>query len=177
MPELPQRQRLFVAEYLKDLNATQAAIRAGYSGKTAVVQGPRLLGNVRIATAIAEAMDARAARIEVKADDVLRELLLIARSDIGQAFDTSGKLKALHEIPEDTRRAISGIETDELFEHTGDGERAQTGWVRKVKFWDKVKGLELLGKHLKLWTDKVEATGPEGRAFTIQVVTYGKEEE
>src|SRR5215218_6801474 len=69
-----ERQRRFVAEYLIDLNATQAAIRAGYSAKTALQQGPRLLGNVGIAAEIAKATVRRTQRTEVTQDYVLTRL-------------------------------------------------------------------------------------------------------
>lgn len=72
------RQERFVAEYLCDLNATQAAIRAGYSAKTAEVQGPRLLGNVRVAAAIAEGQAKRAEKLELTAASITRQLLAIA---------------------------------------------------------------------------------------------------
>lgn len=153
---LTPKQNAFVAEYLKDLNATQAAIRAGYSQKTAHVQGPRLLENVEVKRSIDEALERRAARVEVKADDVLRELLRLAMVDIGEAFDEKGALKPLHEMSPDVRRAISGIEVEEIWDFGDGDERTSAGRVRKVKFWDKKGALELLGKHLKLFTDRVE---------------------
>src|SRR5436309_3432439 len=81
---LSSRQRLFVDHYLVHLNATQAAIGAGYSRKTARSQGQRLLTKVDIAAAIEAAMAARAARLEVKADRVVLEAALIAFADLGR---------------------------------------------------------------------------------------------
>lgn len=156
--ELTPKQARFVAEYLKDLNGKQAAIRAGYSEDTAESQASRLLSNAKVRQAVDEAMQRRAERVEVKTDDVLRELLRLALTDIGEAFDEKGRLKPLHEMSKDVRRAIAGIETDELYGGAGQ-DRIEIGQVRKVKFWDKTKALELLGKHLKLFTDKVEHTG------------------
>jgi phage terminase small subunit len=152
---LTPKQARFVAEYLKDLNGTQAATRAGYSAGTAESQASTLLRNPKVRAAVDEALERRAERVEVKTDDILRELLRLATTDIGQAFDEEGRLKPLHAMPVAVRRAISGIETEELFEGGG-AERVRIGNVRKVKFWDKTKALELLGKHLKLFTDKVE---------------------
>lgn len=148
-------QARFVEEYLLDLNATQAAIRAGYSAKTALQQGPRLLGNAGVKAAIQKALAARAKRVEVKADDVLRELLRIATTDISEAYDDEGNLKKLKDIPVDLRRAISGVEVDEIWDGYGE-DRTQTGETKKLKLWDKTRALEMLGKHLKLLTDKVE---------------------
>lgn len=155
---LSPRQQLFIEEYLVDLNATQAAIRAGYSKRTAHSQGPRLLENVEIRRAIAKAQEERARNVRVEAHEVLRELKRIALVDIGEAFDAEGRLKPIHEMPPDVRRAIAGIEVEELFEGRGE-ERQQVGCVRKVKFIDKKGALELLGKHLKLWVDRVEHSG------------------
>jgi len=78
---LTDKQRLFVREYLVDLNATQAAIRAGYSADTADVQGPRLLGNVRVSEAIDDALTKREQRIEITQDMVLQRWWAIANAD------------------------------------------------------------------------------------------------
>lgn len=76
--KLTPKQAAFVAEYLVDLNATQAAIRAKYSKKTAHVQGPRLLGNVAVRRALDIALAERAARLGVKAEDVLGDVARLA---------------------------------------------------------------------------------------------------
>lgn len=78
---LTDKQRVFVAEYLKDLNATQAAIRAGYSARTANEQGARLLANVSVAAAIEKAMTQRAERTEITQDMVLERWWAIATAD------------------------------------------------------------------------------------------------
>ncbi len=162
------RQELFVKEYLVDLNATKAAVRAGYSAKTAEQQGPRLLGNVGVAVAIKKALEARAERVEVKSDDVLRELLRLARVDLGDAFDDKGKLKALHEMSVDVRRAISGIKV------TTEGRGDDAEEVLEVKFWPKVQALELLGKHLGLFPNKVEHAADEALTVVINSLAEPK---
>lgn len=164
-PTLTPRQARFVAEYLRDLNATQAAIRSGYSPKTAEQQGSRLLSNAKVSAEIAERRQRRAERVEVQSDDILRELLRIARTDLSEAFNENGTLKAVHEMPEDCRRAIAGIEVEEP-RYNREGEEIR-GVVRKVKFWDKPRALELLGKHLGLLTEKHEHSG----SVSFQVVT------
>jgi phage terminase small subunit len=150
---LTPKQNAFVAEYLVDRNATRAAERAGYRGKphTLEVTGSDLLRHPEVRRCIDEALARRAARVEVKADDVLRELLRLAMVDIGEAFDDNGRLKPLNEMSADVRRAISGLDYEEATENRGA--------IRKVKFWDKKGALELLGKHLKLFTDKIEHSG------------------
>lgn len=145
----PQQER-FCQEYLKDLNATQAAIRSKYSEKTAHSQGPRLLDHVGVRARIQELMDARAKRVEVTTDFVLGELLKLASVDLSKAYDEMGSLLPIHEIPKETRMAIAGIET--IVDQDG-------GVTKKIKLWDKPRSLELLGKNLKLFTDKVEHSG------------------
>lgn len=170
MSALTPKQQRFVEEYLKDLNATQAAIRAGYSEKTAQEQGSQNLSKLIIANAIQARMDKRSARTEITSDLILKELLLIARADISQAYDEKGNLKPMHDIPEDVRRAMSAVKVFEEFEGFGK-DRTKIGDVREVKFWDKPKALELLGRHLKLFTDKVEHSGSIGweRILTEQI--------
>lgn len=108
MAKLTPKQNRFVAEYLIDLNATQAATRAGYSARTANEQGARLLANVSVKEALDEERKKRERRTEITADRVLQEL-----ADIG--FDK-----------EDERTS------------------------------DRLKALELMGKHLAMFTDKVD---------------------
>ena len=152
---LTPKQAAFVREYLVDLNGTRAAIRAGYRANSADVSATRLMKKVRIRKAVAEAMQRRAERVEVKADDVLRELLRVATVDPLHAFTDEMRLRPLADIPEDIRRAIAGVEVDETFDYEN-GEKVWTGYTKKLKFWPKVQALELLGKHLKLFTEKIE---------------------
>lgn len=149
---LNARQLAFVSAYTG--NAAEAAKAAGYSDKTAKQQGSRLLTNVDVAAAIADRGQHRLDRLEVKSEDVLRELLRIGLSDVGSAFDENGALLPLAKMPLDVRRAIASVETEEL-----KVEGVSVGTIRKLKFWDKNKALESLGRHLKLFTDKVEHSG------------------
>jgi phage terminase small subunit len=164
---LTPRQARFVQEYLLDLNATQAAIRAGYSAKTAEQQGSRLLSFVGVRGAVDEALAARAQRVEVKQDDVLRELLRIARADARTIFDENGQLKPPREWSDDAAAFLSSVEVEELFDGRG-AERRSVGFVRKVKLWPKVQALELLGKHLRLWVERAELTGKDGGPLAVQ---------
>ena len=172
---LTGKQALFIQEYLVDLNATQAAKRAGYSEKTAAFTGAQNLRKPLIAQHLQRALDARAKRVEVQADDILRELLRIATVDLRQAFDESGQLKSIHDMPEDVSRAISGLEAEELFEGRGE-DKERVGRIHKVKFWDKPRALEMLGKHLAMWIDRREVSGPEGGPVQTQSVPLTPEE-
>lgn len=149
---LSPKEERFVAEYLKDLNATQAYIRAGYAAKAANKNGPALLSRPRVAAAIQAAHQRQIERIEINADQVLRELALIAFADVAQACHDDGTLRPLSEMPASIRRTIVGLETAEV---------ADLGTInRKVKFERKIPALELLGKYLGMWTERVEVTGP-----------------
>lgn len=164
-------QELFCREYLVDLNATQAAIRAGYSEKSAMEQGYQLLQKSPVRARAVELMGARAKRVDVKADRVLEELDRISSSDLVHAFADNNTLLPLKDMPEDIRRAIASIEVDEIFEGSGEN-RTWIGYTKKVKLWPKDRGLELTGKHLKLFTDKVEHSGK----FTLEDLAAGSKD-
>lgn len=149
------RQAQFVREYLLDLNATQAAIRAGYSPRTANEQGARLLADVSVAEAIKAAMDERAKRTGITTDRVLQEVAKLAFLDIAGAFSADGTMKPLHEIDPDVRAALAGLEVAEI---TGD-EGQVVGRLRKIKLADKTANLTLLMRHLGMLNDKVKVQG------------------
>lgn len=159
------KQLMFIKEYLIDLNATQAAIRAGYSEKTAEVIGHENLRKPNIAEAIKEAMEKRSERTEVTQDMVINELAKIAFLDIRQAFDKDGSLKKIADMPDEVARAIGGMDISSI----GELEIA-----KKIKLIDKKGALELLGKHLKMFTDKTEITGANGNPietkWTVEVI-------
>lgn len=143
---LNPKQAIFVREYLIDKNATKAAIRAGYSAKTADRIGPELLGNSCVKDAVNRALIKQQERTEVTADRVLRELAAIAFADTRKLYREDGSIKSPGELDDRTASALAGIDTEER-----DGEDGCRAYTRKVKQWDKVKALELLGKHLGLY--------------------------
>lgn len=153
MAKLTPKQERFVEEYLIDLNATQAAIRAGYSAKTANEQGSRLLANVSVRTCIDEAMAERSKRTGVNADRVLIEL---ARLGFVNATDVINMDTA--SIKENANRddtaAIASIKVKTI-PTEGGGEITE----REIKLYDKTKNLELIGKHLGMFKDKLEIKG------------------
>lgn len=153
--KLTGRQRKFVEEYLVDMNATAAAVRAGYSPRTAKQMAHENLTKPDLRRVVDEALAVRAKRNEVKADHVVRELAMIAFSDIRELFDDKGRLLPIHEVPESARRAVASVDVEEIYEGRG-SERAAVGRMVKIRFWDKLRALELLGKHLGLFVDRVE---------------------
>lgn len=165
---LTPRQAMFVREYLVDLNSTQAAIRAGYSERTAKQQGSRLLTNGDVQAAIAEAMKARATAVDISAEEVLRMLADEARADLADLYDDSGNLRPIRDWPLAWRRGlVVGIESFEEFEGSGD-ERRSIGVARKVKLSDRIKHKELIGRHLGMFIDRSEVKFPDG-APQVQV--------
>jgi phage terminase small subunit len=158
---LTDRQRVFCDEYLVDLNGTAAAKRAGYSAKTARVMAQQNLENPAVINQLAVLMKERSERTQVTADRVITEVARLGFSDLRKLFDDKGALLPIYQWPEDAAAAVSAVEVDELFEGFGEN-RVQVGYTKKVKLWDKGKALEMLGRHLKLWVDRIEATGPNG---------------
>ncbi|MFU5001925.1 terminase small subunit [Pseudomonas paraeruginosa] len=144
---LTKKQRLFVDEYLIDLNATQAAIRAGYSTRRATEIGYQLLQRPEVAQAIQAAMAERSKRTEVEADYVIRRLREIDEMDVLDILEDDGSFRSIREWPKVWRQFLSGIEVAELFEGRGDDRRI-AGVLRKVKWPDKLRNLELLSRHV-----------------------------
>lgn len=129
---LTEKKRAFVQEYLVDLNATQAAIRAGYSPKTAKSQGQRLLTNVDIQKAIQKAMEARAVRTEITQDMVLEELASVAMGEAGDEQDSH------------------------------------------LRFNNKIKSLELLGKHLGMFDGRLDISDHDHKPYDIPAKVVGR---
>lgn len=151
----PKQQR-FVEEYLVDLNGKQAAIRAGCSPKSAEVTASKWLRLPKVRALVDEKKAKRTAKVEVKADQVLRELQTFGHVDPAEIVDDDGRLLSLKQMPEHVRRAIASVEIEEIWKGKGD-DKVQVGELKKVKFWPKHRGLELLGQHIKLFGDEGNA--------------------
>ncbi|MCG5237121.1 terminase small subunit [Xanthobacter oligotrophicus] len=144
------KQKRFVNEYLLDLNATQAAVRAGYSEKTANAKGSFLLSLPEVREKIAAAMEARNREATMDSTRLLQRLVAEAEADIADIFDANGRLLPVHEWPLIWRQGlVQGIEVEELFDGAGQ-DRVKIGHVRKIKLDNRVKRLELIGKHVKV---------------------------
>ncbi len=120
------------------MNATQAAIRAGYSKRTAQPQSSRLLSNVMVRKRLLEALEERNERVRVKSDWVLKRLGELAEADIAQLFDKDYELRPLDDLPDAALRLIASVEFE-----PGQGRK-----VRTLKLLDRLKVLELIGKHV-----------------------------
>lgn len=149
MAKLKNKKReIFCQEYLKDLNATQAAVRAGYCNSTANEQGARLLSNIEIQERIAILMDERVKRLEIEQDKIVKELCTIAlskitdyaRLDINDNGNEELTILPTEQIPPEKIGAIARY------------KRTKSGV--EIILHDKMKALELLGRHIGMFVDK-----------------------
>jgi len=172
MEKLTDKQAQFVREYLVDLNAKQAAIRCGYSEKSAETQGSRLYRNGEVRSAIETAIAKRADKSGITAERVLAEIANMAFYDIADTMieiegveveihSSDGKLYGLRgptdirSLPENVRRAIVGYGWDKAGNFT-------------IKLADKSKALDQLARHLSLYNDKLEVTGLDALADRME---------
>ncbi|HHT8835116.1 TPA: terminase small subunit [Burkholderia cenocepacia] len=170
--DLTPKQALFVDEYLRDMNATQAAIRAGYSAKTAESAGPRLLGNVRVQQAISAARERLAKKFEITRDRVMLEYARLAFADPRAFFREDGTLKSVPELDEDTAAALAAFEVVEqqVGEADADGNLTFVPvHTRKVKWSDKKGALDSIAKIMGWSVERMkgEISGPDGGPIEV----------
>lgn len=160
--QLSEFESRFCQEYIIDLNATQAFIRAGSKANpnSAGVEASKLLGKPKIQAQVEHLADERSKRTQLDGDKVLGDLNSISSSDIRALYDEKGCILQPHQWPDDIAMAVKEIQVDELKEWNPDTKTMDfIGYTKKIKFWDKIKTRELIGKHLKLFTEKVEHSG------------------
>ena len=149
---ITEKQKRFVEEYLIDLNATQAAIRAGYSPQTAREQGCQNLTKLNMQNAIAKAKAERSRRTGISQDRVIQELARIAFVNAADVINTDNASV----IADAARDDLACIQTVKVKQMSGDkGDMTE----REVKLADKLKALELLGKHLGLFEPQADTGG------------------
>ena len=160
---LKPRHARFVAEYVIDLNATQAAKRAGYSRRTANEQGARLLANVSISAAIARLQAKQLAKTELTAElvkqAIRRSVYAQAHGDMRRFFTPSGRLRRIVDLTEDEAAQLAGFDVIIKNAAAGDGH---TDTVHKIKLrGDAAHFTELAARHLGMLTDKLEVNVSE----------------
>lgn len=144
------RERLFCHEYLVDLNGAAAAARAGYAESRAKVTASELLAKPAVRALIEELKESRLQRVTADADMVLQDLLEFRSADLRHIYDEYGAIKPIHEWPPFfSRLGVVSIKSKEEFE-TVDGQRILTGYIREVRWENKTKVLELLGRHIQV---------------------------
>ncbi len=166
---MPPRQQRFVDEYLVDPNATQAAIKAGYSAKTAESAGSRMLRNVKVASAIAAAREKRAVKVGLSQQRVLEEVEGLAHSDVTHYMfdDIANRLVLTEGAPPNAMRAVSSVKYRSRTDEDGNVTREC-----EFKLWDKPGMVKLAGRHLgiKGFFEKVEVSGPDGGPVEVRAV-------
>ncbi len=162
------RHDRFCREYIKDLNGTRAAIAAGYAKKSAKAAASRLLTNVNVQALLAKLTKKHADKLDLSAEKVLAELSRMGFSNMLDYIKVTEEGDAYVDLSSLTQKqaaAIHEVTVDEYVE--GKGKHARKVKRTKLKLVDKIRSLELLGKHLKLFTERVEVTGMAGLADAI----------
>ena len=159
------RHELFAREYVKDLNGTRAAISAGYGEKGAHVRASQLLRNRKVQGLLAKLTKKHADKLDLSAEKVLSELSSMGFSnmlDYIKATEEGSAYVDLSNLTREQSSAIQEVTVDAYVE--GKGKHARKVKRTKLKLVDKIRSLELLGKHLKLFTERIEVGGIEGLA-------------
>jgi phage terminase small subunit len=169
MAELNARQQRFVDEYLIDLNATQAAIRAGYSAKDADVQGPRLLGNVGVQAAITEKQSKLAQKSEITQEKVLAEYVKLGFANMLDFMTVQSDGLAYVDLSKLTREQAAALQEVTIDEYViGKGEDAHDVMKVKIKLSDKKAALDSICKMLGY-------NEPDKREDTLHVLFGGED--
>jgi phage terminase small subunit len=145
--KMTPKQKLFAREYLVDLNATQAAIRAGYSKKTARQTGTENLSKPVIAERIQELMDERAERVKYTSDQALSDLAAIIRFDFRKLYHDNGDVLPVCEWPDDALLGVAGHDVSSIRLSGVTDEEPLSLFTKRLKFRDKLKAIELAMKH------------------------------
>lgn len=166
MAMTPKKHR-FAEEYLVDLNATRAAARAGYSVHTAHAIGHDLLREPEVASLVEQLKRERSERTATDAAWVLKRLRDEVEADLADLYGDNGELLPVEDWPLIWRTGlITAVETEELKEDGHDGKSVSVGMVRKVKQSDRIKRLELIGRHVgvQAFKDQVDVKVTDGLA-------------
>jgi len=166
MEKLTSKQKRFVSEYTtNNQNATQAAIRAGYSEKTAYSQGQRLLKNVEIQNEIKKCMVEIQQRNDISVDRLLQEEQILAFFDVSRILNADGVPIPLTDLPEDVSRGIASLDINERTDREGNKTITY-----KYRFWDKGRALERLSKYLGLYSNPIMVNFDEGIKTVLDIL-------
>lgn len=148
---LSPKHKRFIAEYMIDQNGTQAAIRAGYSKRTAVVQASRLLTKANIAREIEKRRANISNKLEVTQERVIAEYARIAFFDPRKLYDENGNLKPVTDLDEDTAAVLQSIDQNTLRTRTNSDGEVETEGIDKLRLHSKINALDSLSRHLGLF--------------------------
>lgn len=173
--DLNDKQRAFVREYLKDSNGKQAAIRAGYSAKTAEAKASALLRIVKVREALEKAVQSMEERIGLSVERVLKEAMKIAFLDPRALFDERGQLRPIHTLEPDVAAAIGGIDQVEMLAGASigeDGVKIVDTWCKKIKLNSKIDGLKILADYLRMGGSTSNGNGKQ--PFSLHIHLHEK---
>ena len=178
MSELTPQQAQFVKEYLVDLNGTKAAIRSGYSEVAAKQQASRLLSNANVWDSIQEGRKKRGDRVDLKADRVVLELMRIAFTDLGKLADWDGDqltYKPSADLSDDDIASVAEITDKTTVTRSGGKGDQVTNERREVKLkqHDKLKALDLLGRHLGIYKADDTSTNANALGAMLELLKGG----
>lgn len=159
--QLTDKQKKFCDEYLVDLNSTQAAIRSGYSKKTASSIGFENLRKPEILVYIQKKRKTWSNKLEVTQERILTEYARIAFSDIRKFYNEKGMLILPGDLDDDSAAALAGIEVFEEFAFDSEGNRDHIGDTKKLKIHNKIQALDSLAKHLGMFEKDNQQRKPE----------------
>ena len=140
--QLSRKMERFCNEFIIDMSVTGAAVRAGYSEKTAAQQGSRLLRKPEVAALVRRLHKEKLDRVDLRAENVIKELATIAFSDVRSLLDSDGQLVPVHLLPDEAAASIASFDVTTA----GNGQTR----ISRIKTWNKVAALEQLCKHLGL---------------------------
>lgn len=158
--DLTPKEQIFVREFLAHGNGTKAAIAAGYSAATASVTASKLLRKAKVSAELANLRKKLLDKLEISAERVLQGLAELAFFDPRKMFNADGSMKRVTELDDQTVRALAGMDVEKLFKHFGKGQAEEVGTITKIRLADRGLNLERLGRHFKLFTDKLEVNDP-----------------
>jgi phage terminase small subunit len=167
--KLTPKQHRFCEEYLIDLNATQAAIRAGYSAANADKIGSELLGKTRVHDEVDRLKSARSQKVGITAERVLAAIAEIAFGDIRKMFDAEGRLLKPENWDDETSASVAGM--DVVTVQAGEGA---VEYVAKIKRTDRLRALDMLARHHSLYNDKLEVNVTDALAERLERAVKGK---
>jgi len=154
--QISEQHKAFAVHYLKNFDITEACAASGYSSQSNI--GYRILQDPAIRVFLKHMVDRRLARVALEGEQILRELVAVGTSDVRNLLDEDNCVLPPSDWPDALGKAVSYIEVEEIYQGRGEA-REYVGRVKKIKLWDKIKSLELLGKNLALWVDRVEHSG------------------
>ena len=166
MTDLTDKQKRFCEEYVIDLNATQAAIRSGYSKDTANVQGSQNLSKLNIQEYISQLQESKSEELNISQNMVLQELMKVAFGDVKNYFDDNGRLIDINELENEVSASIKSV-TVQQEKITSDGNSTFESSIKKIESYDKLKALEIIIKMLGFY-EKDNAQKKPVNNFSLQ---------